>query len=173
MSKKTEWEKEVEREHKVLKWTERQVKDLSKDIIRDYWEKSQPRKYVEIMKELNQEEDAAFKWARGVMIAGYESGNFEIGDEINLDTFTKFLKSLEPKIFREMEKNAKWFSNELKKNAPELYDYVALNGGNPNKAEYIGNEGKLVWYEIETNNGFMQVLYDPSARIILDAQLIP
>lgn len=166
------FEEGIERERKILNWAQRQVKDLSYELIGEYWERVAPRNYVEIIKEMRNEEEAVKKWAKSIIVNAYEAGDFNIENDIDFEAFTDYLKEIEPRIFREWEKNARWFSNELKSSAPSLYEQVIANGGDPKSARYLGNEEKLVWYEIKLATGYMQVLYDPSSKTILDAELI-
>lgn len=166
------FEEGIEKERKVLAWVQKQVNDLSYKLIGEYWEKMAPRRYVEIIKEMQKEEEAAEKWAKSIIVNAYEAGEFSIKDNIDFDTFANYLKKIEPRIFREWEKNARWFSNELKSSSPALYNQVLANGGDPSSARYIGNEAKFVWYEIKVATGYIHVLYDPSSKSVLDAEFI-
>ena len=155
-----------------LNWAEKSIQNVSKDKVISYWEKSQPRIYTEAIKGIGKEQVAAvaMRWATGEIMKGYETGEYFQDLKVNNETFESMMKDVEPVIFREHKKAAGWLKKELKKTDVKFFDWVEVNGGDIDKARYLGNEGTNVWYEIPLAVGYINILYSYTDQSILDIQ---
>lgn len=157
-------------------WAKSNISKISRERIVEYWEKSQPRNWVEAVKGYGNVEKTAFDWATGELMKAYESGNAFQDLVVNDETWKAHMERVLPVIFREHEKSANWLYRNLKDQDPKLVEWVEANGGSFKNARYIGNDAKNstnVWFEIKLAIGYYQILYSYSEQMVLDENFIP
>ena len=155
-------------EEDIVKWDQQTAMRVSPETRIKYYEKTEPKEIVKLVKEQGLLETKAKGKVENVIASAIISGFFiNKENEISEADFIEHMENFYIPRMRELHiQSNNWFVIELQKAEPVLFKNLADRGVNWSQSEYVGSQGKFRRYAIYDDWGSVvgECLFDPSAR---------
>ena len=159
----------LDNEEDIVRWAQQTAMRVSPETRIKYYEKTEPKDIVKLVKEQGLLETKAKGKVENIIASAIISGFFVNKEkEISEADFIEHMEGFYIPRMKELHiQSNNWFVIELQKAEPTLFKNLAADMGvNWSQSEYIGSQGKLRRYALYDNWGTIigECLFDPSAK---------